>query len=388
MRINNLDSILIRALYLCISAMVIFQLFSLSAVTTILFYFTFVLVVFMWISLLSRAVDSQDVLCLILMFVTFFNVLLNATILSSVISFTYLKKTIMFFSTIVFFRVASKLNIREQERIFLKRCISVIVCTFIVMYFFNNEAMRGGSRFLVFNFTNPNLTGMFLFCFLVAEVIFFYRSETVKEKIYHGVLFIFLFWFILETQARNAMITLIIFSIFTVVLFFQKQFNGIKIRGGIATLVTVFPLLFSWAYMALISNPILSTVFNFIVSEGKALTSRHSVWSKAINAFLDSPFIGAYSQISDGTGQSQFHNTHLDILASYGFVVFILVCLFIGAIIYNRGNFYRTKSSYIAMVGFSCVILLGMGEAAVFSGGFGLNYFAGLPLLLIGSDEI
>ena len=39
------------------------------------------------------------------------------------------------------------------------------------------------------------------------------------------------------------------------------------------------------------------------------------------------------------------------------------------------------------MVGFSCILLLGIGEAAVFSGGFGLYIFAGMPLLLIREDD-
>ncbi len=39
------------------------------------------------------------------------------------------------------------------------------------------------------------------------------------------------------------------------------------------------------------------------------------------------------------------------------------------------------------MLGFGCIILLGIGEAAVFSGGFGLYIFAGMPLLLIRTDD-
>ena len=387
---NNVDSILIRSLYFCITAMVIFQLFSFSLFISVLFHLTFIFVLLLWISSMSREADIIDVLCFLILVLTFVNIILNAIIENSSINFTYFKKMIMFFSTLITFRVAFKIRIRLQEYIFLKKCIGIIACLFVLMYVFNNDGMRtfanASSNYLTFNFTNPNLTGMFLFCFVVVEVIFLFQTSIVKERVFHGVMVALLSWFIFETEARNAVITWVIFSIITVVFFFKKETFNIRIHYVFACIVSVFPYIFSVVYMKLNDNSWLFGLFNFIISEGKLLTSRTWVWSKALNMIDESPIIGAYSQISMGTGQSQLHNTHLDIMASYGVLVFALVCLFLSLVIYNKGVTYKSKQSFFAMMGFMCVILLGNGEAALFSGGFGLNYFAAIPLLLMNFD--
>ena len=322
----KVDKLLIRLLYLCVTMMVLLQLVSLPMITSVLFYMTFLVVFLLWLLMLSRGVERMDILCLAILSMTFFNVLLNCTLENSALSFNYLKKMIMFSCTIVYFRVAVKINIEKSDERFLKRCIGVISCVFALLYIFNNDGMRmlegRVSPYLTFKFTNPNLAAMFLLCFLVAEVVFFFRSSSSREKIFHSVLFVCLSWFVFETEARNTMLAWIVFVLVVAFFWLKKSTLIFRIPTFVAITVSIFPALFFIAYLIVIEWPIFSEIFSFIVSTGKELTSRYFVWSSGLSSFGNSPLIGAYSQMSMGTGQSQMHNTHLDIMASYGMYLF------------------------------------------------------------------
>lgn len=111
-------------------------------------------------------------------------------------------------------------------------------------------------------------------------------------------------------------------------------------------------------------------------AEGKELNSRTDIWEPAFRRFASSPVLGAYCQISDGTGMSQLHNTHVDILVSYGTSVLVLTCVFLYVLMRDL----RTEVSDDALAGFICVLLLGIGEAALFSGGLGITLFFGVFL--------
>ena len=96
----------------------------------------------------------------------------------------------------------------------------------------------------------------------------------------------------------------------------------------------------------------------------------------------ENPVFGEYYQISAGTGSFQLHNTHIDILASYGVIVFLLVCVFLMRLIHNKNKIYKDKTSFLCMLGFASTIFLGLGEAAVFSGGLAIYMWCGLFLIL------
>lgn len=119
--------------------------------------------------------------------------------------------------------------------------------------------------------------------------------------------------------------------------------------------MSVAPLLFAGLYMRVVDAPFFARFFSFATAEGKELNSRTDIWEPAFRRFASSPVLGAYCQISDGTGMSQLHNTHVDILVSYG-------------------------TSVLVLAGFICVLLLGIGEAALFSGGLGITLFFGVFL--------
>ena len=157
--------------------------------------------------------------------------------------------------------------------------------------------------------------------------------------------------------------------------------KNLHISKMTASLFAIFPALFLVPYMLLIYTPWMQEAFDFLVDEGKGLDSRMRTWEPAVQALKGSPLLGAYCDISNGTGASQMHNTHLDIAVSYGVPVLVLVCLLLRNYLYQHGRRYENKQEYIYILGFACAIMLGIGEAGLFSGGLSLYIFIGTFLL-------
>ena len=83
---------------------------------------------------------------------------------------------------------------------------------------------------------------------------------------------------------------------------------------------------------------------------------------------------------------SQMHNTHLDILVSYGTVILILTCYLLHSVIRSADG-ENMKEETMVRLCFCGTIIMGMGEAALFSGGLGIYLFAGMFLLLCNRDR-
>ena len=135
-------------------------------------------------------------------------------------------------------------------------------------------------------------------------------------------------------------------------------------------------------YMTVVYNESVQNLFGFLVEEGKSLDSRIEIWEPALNDLRGSPIIGAYSQITGGTGAAQMHNTHLDIACSYGIPVLLVVCVLLFRWLNQRNQAYKDKAGFAYMLGFASTIIMGMGEAALFSGSLGLYILVGFFLLM------
>ena len=127
--------------------------------------------------------------------------------------------------------------------------------------------------------------------------------------------------------------------------------------------------------------------FSFLVEEGKDLDSRVIIWSSAVDVIKKSPVIGNYSNIIYSFEHNQMHNTHLDILASYGTIVFLLVVGFLFFIFVKMKNNVTTLIKSIALLGFISGLILGMGEAILFSGGLSFYIIMG-QLILLNNDTL
>lgn len=381
----NLYSLFTKALYTLGAGIIIMQLQGNDSIVSLLFYLTFVINVIFWCSFEFKNLDRQGLLAILIVVVAFLCVLVNSALENGPISFGYLKKIIMFSMTIFFFRISSKLKISNDDLIYIQRLISLITIILIIFYFARPEEMHmfNGyvTSYLTFKFQNPNLTGMFLACFCMLEFMFLIQSKKTNLKVFHGLLFLSLLFFIIQTKARNSILALIAFLIFYIWSFWRKK-TEFRFNKILSLIVAVFPIIFALLYIQIVNSNTLLPLFSFIVSKGKELDSREQIWMSALDYIKENPIFGAYCQISEGTGSFQLHNTHIDILASYGVIVFFLVCVFLMRLIHNNNKTYRDKSSFLCMLGFASTIFLGLGEAAVFSGGLAIYMWCGLFLIL------
>ena len=189
-----------------------------------------------------------------------------------------------------------------------------------------------------------------------------------------------------ETYARNCLLVLVLYTVVTSWMTL-RGWKDMRVSRGWAGLFACFPALFVAGYMALIPSRWIQNLLSFLVGEGKDLDSRVSIWGPALERLWNSPLTGAYYEISHGTGSSQMHNSHLDIATSYGILPLVLVCVLLARYLHQNGRVYTEKNKYSNVLGFACAIMLGLGEAAIFSGGLGIYILVGTFLLLANQEK-
>lgn len=388
MRLMQIDTFLIRILYLFAAGIVCSTVLGFESVSSALFGMTFFLVVLLWLSGTIRKVTWTDAILILTIGLSLGNLIINASLEETAISFAYFKKYVMFIMTLVYFQAACKLRIDDRTEKFLLFINSSIAVFFVIMYALNSPTLYMiGSRisnYLTFGFTNPNLTALFLMCIYTGELIQVFQGKSVFRKLWHLALAAAVCWFVWETESRNCLMTIMAETILCIILYLTR--NGFRLPKWFSLLISVWPILFVAVYMMVMENARLQELFSFMVSEGKGLDARMSVWAPALRAYSASPIWGAYSQISRGTGMSQLHNTHLDILASYGTVILILVCYLLYGMIRSKST-RNLKEDTMVRICFCGTIIMGMGEAALFSGGLGIYLFAGMFLLLCNRER-
>lgn len=385
MELRKIEYRLLQLVYSLGAGIIVCQLLELSQLTSILFYGTFLTVFILWICSAWRGLDRFDLLMLLIVVLSFVHVALNGILPGAEFSFQYMKKYIMFCSTMIFFSTTVKLNMGARLFRFLEKIYLLIGVLLIVFYMTENIQMHllNGiySSYLVFHFTNPNMTAMFLTCMVMFSLMAMSREENVAYKVIFFILSIVETSFIVQTRSRNAIIVIFVFwVVFTYLLVWKR--SKLNLKKWMMATVCIAPLLFVLVYLTLNSSSVVEQYFDFFVSEGKGLDSRVRIWTNALNYFKESPLLGAYYQISEGTGTSQMHNSHLDIMVSYGAGVLCLVCVSLYQMIeqMQKGKLSRWHS--VCMLGFVCSLLLGIGEAALFSGGIGIYLFVGVfPLM-------
>ena len=389
MELKQIDSILLKSLYLITMGIVMTQVLGMDTLTSLLFYLTFPLTVVLWLRSVRRTLTSSDGIMLLAAGLAVINVLLNAGITGTRLSFEYLKKTIMFIMTLMFLQTANRLRIHENMVRFIGGVASILAIFFgVAFYILGEDAyLLNGYRthYLTFNFTNSNTTGMFLLCVYILVMHRLIALERWYTKLIHLVLAGLLAWFICLTRSRNSILVMAIYTVIHLWLIFRSAGKRMRVGKLWAFLASIVPAVFVGLYMLFVSTDWIQNIFGFLVGEGKGLDSRMKIWVNALKHLRQSPLIGAYSQLSHGDGSFHMHNTHLDIACSYGIAVLVLVCVLLYRYFHQGGYRYSDKASYCYMLGFICAVLLGIGEAAMFSGGLGVYIFIGSLLLLSNS---
>lgn len=382
---RKIDVVLFRILFLLAAGIVVVQPLGFSGLTSYMFLLTFPLTVFLWIRSVRKTLTGTDLLVISVVALAALNVLINASVTGVMPGFSYIKKLIMFVVTLLFLQMAYRVRVDKNMIRFVNIVVDFLTVYFILMYFTQNVRMftlNGRvSAYLTFCFSNPNLTGLFLTCLYMLELYRLFSPEKWYWKVIHIIMACFLAFFVWQTDSRNCLLVMTLFTGICAWLVFRGH-RQMRIGKLWAAIISAFPMLFLVAYMAFVYTPWVQNTFDFLVGEGKNLDSRMRIWGPAMNQLAASPLIGAYSQISKGTGMSQMHNTHLDVACSYGIPVLILFCVLIWNYLNQKDRCYTEKASFIYILGFACAIMLGIGEAALVSGGLGLYIFIGTFLIL------
>ena len=368
MEMRRVDRWLVMSLFLVVCTMVALQMFGQDPMTSVLFSCTFPLTGLLWLRTVRRSFTVNDGLILLTMGLTVICLLVDLLRSGDTAGFAYGKKWIMFSMSLLFFQAVSRLRSDRKLRNFVHGaavCLAGLSCLMFVLRKAEMYTMDGvSSRFLTFGFTNPNLATLFLA--MVSMLL--WCSGTWYRRCGAGIMAVF----VVLTGARNAMLALVLF--FICWMFWGRKQKTSRHPG----LWAWSPLLFAAAYLLVMRLPQIQQWLQDWTEEGKSLDSRLELWQLARETIARSPLIGAYHGISDGTGISQLHNSHVDIAASYGVPVLILVCILLRRWLCSGENG--------TIWGFVGALLLGFGEAAVFSGGLGIYIFAGMFLLLAKED--
>lgn len=385
MELKQLDYFLLKTLYIVEAGIIITQTMGLDSLTSFLFLLTFPLTVFLWIRSIRVTATGMDLIVVGTILLALVNVLIDSQINGGDLSFDYLKKLIMFSMTLLFLQTAYRVRVNENFVSFINKLVDFLTLYLIFMYLFRNPQMHylNGryTAYLTFGLANPNLTGLFLISIYMLVIYRLFSVEKWKKKLVHILLAAFLAIFVFESQARNSLLVLVVFTAICCWLIFKRKRN-MRIGKVWAAIVSAFPALFLVVYMMLINAPWLQRIFAFMTGEGKNLNSRVYMWKNGIRLLVTSPLIGTYSQIPSIKGTSHLHNSHLDTAVSYGIPVFCLLCVLLYRYLYQNGRQYKDKGEYMYILSFCCTILLGIGEAALFSGGLGMYILAGAFLLM------
>lgn len=359
---------ILRLLIVFSAFMPVFQMLGASGFVSLLFHGSFLLVAALWLTTLPR-LCANDWIALAAIVVAFVGVCVNGVLSGAEFSFGYLKKFIFFAATMILFAAAQRIRADKKTEQLLRVSIYAVTIVMVLAFVFGGTKMYeiNGvvSRYLTFGFGNPNFAAIMILCFLCFLGAFFVSAKGKEEKIFCVCVFAVLVFFLLKTKSRNTLLVFMAFIVLTIAAWFYVKKRSCLSRW-LALLIAVWPLIFAGLYFAVLTSDWFVSALSFMVEDGKNLDSRVDIWVRAFEAYKNWPITGAYFQITEGTGVAQMHNTHVDLLAAYGPVVVVLVIIFLYRIL--RTYVLKDYSRALYLIGFICMLLIGMGEASLFSG--------------------
>lgn len=384
-RQQKLDTRLFKLLFFVTAGIVVTQTMGQDTLTSYLFLLTFPLTVVLWLRSVRRSLTMLDLLMVATVAVAVLSVMINAAATTTMPGFSYIKKLIMFAMTLMYLQTCYRLRVERSviKMLFIMADVLTLYFAFLFVTQPTTTYLLNGrlSAYLTFRFSNPNLTALFLSCLYMLELYRLFTPEKVGWKLLHILFALLLATFIVLTQSRNVMLILVMFTAVCVGMILRRK-KRLRMGKWLALLIAVFPGVFALLYIAVVNTPWVRETFAFLVDEGKGLDSRLEIWENGLQYLGSFPFLGAYSEISNGTGTFQMHNTHMDIACSYGVPVLIMTCYLLWRYLHQDNRIYTSKESFTYLLGFVSAVLMGIGEAALFSGGLGVYVLIGSFLLM------
>jgi O-antigen ligase len=375
---NEVFSGFIKLQFVLCLFIALFTMWGNSQMVSLCFTFTFIVLLINFIAFLMQGQMERRAFH-VLVLLLFIIVLAFIAVISTAgdVHFNYLRKYFMFCSTVSFLFIVSVISVDTKLLEFILK-INLLLCLFyIVFYFFGDAPYYGGG--LTLNYSNPNLLALWLLHSVLYSIISFVYFKSKALRILLIITIIILLTMVLETRTRSVLLALAIFAIILASIFMRRRFMFGKMSTA---LFVLFPLIFAIIYMVQIYNPIIGESLNFLSSPGKGLDSRFSIWSNAFEVIKNNFVFGNYNKISEGTGMSQLHNTHIDVIASYGCFVFVAFIIYLYKITFRIAKSCETRLQKIALASFFAVLIMGSGEAAFVSGSVGM-YILSCSFLLI-----
>lgn len=293
-------------------------------------------------------------------------VLINSFAQGAWLSFGGLRNYFMFCSTIIFMFLM--LNIETDKKIAKKILIFniFVAALYPVAYkFFPHQISHNA---LTLNFSNPNLTGMWILQSLLYLLLAVILLKSKMFKLLALLLFVINMFLLNETGARNCMIAIFLFVVICIWVLIKQRPSFSKRFIGI---INIIPITFIFVYLKFIDLVKDSGIFDFLISEGKTLTSRVEIWQRNLRKIEDCWLIGSYYTAAGNT-----HNAHLVILGSFGAITLVLSIYFMHKLCCMVNDMCQTKKSLYCLAAFFAVIFMGIGEGALFSGAIGLYIMA------------
>ncbi len=333
-------------------------------------------------TIFKKNLDKMDWLLIWIIMMSMINVLINSAWEESTLSFQKLTPYFIFAATVILFRLSIDIELNKKTCNIIFIIQIVISAIYVYAHNFIPQTLGITSQgFLSLNFSNPNLTGMFLLqslLFMSVGIIYYKR---IYIRLFCLVLTVILFKYVTETGARNVQIAYFFFLLFSAVYFIKADF---KIPKWASFALNCAPIVFVLLYLNTIEGIIESEIFSFLASDGKNIDSRVEMW----NRFLFEKFDNAWITGNYTNCLGNCHNSLLVVLVSYGIIVLGLVIIF-NYLITNKINAkVSNRFQGICLSAYFAVVLMGLGEGALYSGGMGLYIFPALFIMLANSDIV
>ena len=401
LKINILDSFLFyqykhminqlrnKTLYSFIIAcsIVLFTMINQKGLTSLLISLSFIYVFGQYLIMYHNQRIGSIYVHLIFTSICF--VFLNVSI-SGLGGFDYYKKAIMYIATLFWMAccIHTKISRKTAISIFI---LNIVINVIYIIFYRQGFSIFEGQKLLSLNFLNPNQAGMFILNSLLYIGIFLVAADDIwtdKKRIrriqfFVLPLFIFIIYLMYLTGCRSSMLSLLAFLGLVIVDHILE--HGLILKKWMLFLVAIFPFLFAIIYINYID------LFDFDVSmgiedAGKSSTTRVSVWAPVIDNISYYLICGDYYGISNGTGFSQLHNTHVDVFASYGLIPFVLFVTILYKVLCKSMRHSICRFQRVSLFAFVACMTSCTFEASLVAGSGGLFLFT-LGFLLLANYQ-
>lgn len=335
---------------------------------SLFFTISFVLLVVKYASEIIKSKHEEYFKALPIIIMTFLFSLFSGVFYDINLNLDYFSEMFIFLSTIIYLTIAMKIEANYKTVMFIVRFNMLIAVLYPISYLTFPQTSTYNmifSKYITLNFSNPNLTAMWILQGLLYCCVDLFVDKSKFWKVLSVGIILFDTSLLFGTGARNAMISFILFVLVAFYVFIKPS---PKFSNLFIWFINLTPSIFMALYFGFIERIIESGWFDFWSSKGKSLSSRMGIWSRIFkNMDVFEWIFGGYS-----TTKGNLHNSHLTILGSFGIIVLIMTVYIMVNTCKKINLQCKTKKSLICMVAFFAIVFMGFGEGSLFSGGQGI----------------